>query len=45
MKKLGRKIVRQDRKRPFGFNLSLGNEGCDPKVLEELEDELNPPLT
>ena len=45
MKKLGRKIVGQDKKRPFGFNFSLRNGGCDPKVLEEVEDEPNPPLT
>jgi hypothetical protein len=36
MKKLG--------KRPFEFKFSLRNEGCDPKVLEEVEDETNPPL-
>ena len=32
-------------KMPFGLSCSLGNESYDPKVLEEVEDEPNPPLT
>ena len=37
--------IRLKKEKPFGLSCSLGDEGCDPIVLEEVEDELNPPLT
>ena len=42
--KILRKYVRLKRERPFGLRCSLGDEGYDPIVLEEVEDETNPPL-
>ena len=39
------KICKVREKRPFGQICSLGDEGYDPIVLEEVEDETNPPLT
>ena len=40
-----RKYVRLKRERPVGLKCSLGDEGYAPIVLEEVEDEINPPLT
>ena len=39
------KICKVREKKPFGQRCSLGDEGYDPIVLEEVEDETNPPLT
>lgn len=39
------KICKVREKKLFGQICSLGDEGYDPIVLEEMEDETNPPLS
>ena len=45
MKNFEENNVRLKRERPFGLNCSLGDEGYDPIVLDEVEDDTNPPFT